>query len=126
MLSAAEKERFQQGRKVYEGTCSTCHLSSGQGQQGVANTLIGSQFVIGQEKDLVRVVLDGKEGETGIMPPMREKLSNEEIAAVATYIRNAWDNSESAISPGLVEEVRAATAGRGEPWTDEELIIMQH
>ncbi len=126
VLSAAEKERFQQGRKVYEGTCSTCHLSSGQGQQGVANTLIGSQFVIGQEKDLVRVVLDGKEGETGIMPPMREKLSDEEIAAVATYIRNAWDNSASAISPGLVEEVRAATAGRGEPWTDEELIIMQH
>lgn len=126
LLSAESKARFEAGRQVYQRVCATCHLPSGKGQEGVARSLVGSEWALGQEKDLARILLDGKEGEIGLMPPQRSLLSNEEIAAVLTYIRNAWGNEGSPVSPSTVEDVRQATASRKKPWTEEELRIIEH
>jgi mono/diheme cytochrome c family protein/glucose/arabinose dehydrogenase len=126
LLTAEEKQRFARGEQVYKQVCSTCHQPDGRGQEGVAPTLVGSRWALGQEKDAARIVLDGKEGETGLMPPHENKLSDKEIAAVLTYIRNAWGNEASPISPSLAEEVRNATAPRDRPWTEEELRVILH
>lgn len=126
LLTAEAKRRFEEGKQYYQQVCATCHQSSGEGSEGVAASLVGSAWVLSQRKDLIRIVLDGKEGKTGLMPPHRNKLSDEEIAAILTYVRNAWDNKDTPVSPSLVEEVRNATATRGRPWTDEELRVMLH
>lgn len=42
----------------------------------------------------------------GAMPPFGDKLSNEEIAAVAQHIRNSWGNDFGAVTPQEVEETR--------------------
>jgi mono/diheme cytochrome c family protein len=48
-------------------------------------------------------------------------LSDDQIAAVLTYVRHEWGQTGSAVDPALVSEVRAATAGRTRPWTNDEL-----
>ena len=56
-----------------------------------------------------------------LMPPIGAALSNDQLAAVLTYVRRSWGNSASALDAAAVEEVRGATSGRKKPWTEEEL-----
>jgi mono/diheme cytochrome c family protein len=55
-----------------------------------------------------------------VMPaaPLR---TDEEIAAVLTYVRGAWGNAGAPIDTALVSEVREATKGRNKPFTSKEL-----
>ena len=70
----------------------------------------------------IRVLIGGKEGSIGLMPPLGGALSDEQIAAVLTYVRREWGNTGTPVDPATVAEVRKATAGRSRPWTDQELI----
>ena len=54
------------------------------------------------------------------MPPAPIK-DDEDIAAVMTYVRQAWGNDSPPVGPDLVREVREATSGRGRPLTPEDL-----
>ena len=54
------------------------------------------------------------------MPPLRS-LDDEAIAGVLTYIRQSWGHNAPPVSTSTVTDVRRETAGREEPWTDEEL-----
>ncbi len=67
------------------------------------------------------MLLNGKEGATGLMPPIGSALNDEQIASVLTYIRRAWNQGGSAVDPALVHEARGRTASRTRPWTDDEL-----
>jgi mono/diheme cytochrome c family protein len=84
----------------------------------VAPSLVGSPSVLGSAGLAARIVLNGKEGQM-MMPPVA--LSDEQTAAVLTYVRRAWGNGASPVSPELVREARGASTGRTRPWTDEEL-----
>jgi mono/diheme cytochrome c family protein len=48
-------------------------------------------------------------------------MTDDQIANVLTYVRRAWGNSATPITPTDVREVRGATAGRNKPWTEAEL-----
>jgi mono/diheme cytochrome c family protein len=87
---------------------------------GVAKSLVGSPWVLGASGRLIRVVQHGKEGES-LMPPVGATLSDEQLAAVLSYVRRSWGNEASAIAPVEVREVRGATMGRRRPWTEAEL-----
>lgn len=126
LLTDEAKQRYKNGEQQYLRVCATCHKADGTGQANLGAPLVGSKWVLGQRKDLTRIVLDGKEGELGTMPSHRKQLSDEEIAAILTYIRNAWENEASPVAPAMVEEVRDATTTRETPWTDRELEIIEH
>ena len=119
-LTAEEQARYAAGEKQYLATCSACHQARGTGLAGVAKPLVGSQWVLGPPVRLIRIVLHGKEGEM-LMPPIGGSMTNDQIANVLTYVRRAWGNSASPITPIGVREVRGATAGRNKPWTEAEL-----
>jgi mono/diheme cytochrome c family protein len=87
---------------------------------GLAPQLLYSRYVLGADRALIRIVLNGKENEGRAMPPLRS-LDDEAIAGVLTYIRQSWGHNAPPVSPATVAEVRSETAGREEPWTDEEL-----
>jgi len=55
------------------------------------------------------------------MPAMGAALSDDDLAAVLTYMRSAWGNQAEAITPDQVAAVRAALAGRMQPYTAAEL-----
>lgn len=109
-----------QGKELFEEVCGVCHGRNGMGMDEVAPKLVGSPWVTGSQQRLIRIVLDGKEGDQ-LMPPVQD-LSDEEIAAVLTFVRRAWGNDASPVSADQVDMVREITSGRDTPWTEEELL----
>jgi mono/diheme cytochrome c family protein/glucose/arabinose dehydrogenase len=120
-LTAGEQQRFAAGREVYQSLCAACHQPDGRGRDNVAPSLIGSDFALATAGVPARIVLNGKEGTTGLMPPLGTVLSDDQIAAVLTYIRREWGHAASAVDVSTVKEVRTLTAGRARPWTPDEL-----
>ena len=125
-LTAEEEKRFAAGREVYQTLCAACHQPDGRGQEKLAPSLIGAELALGRPDLAVRIVLNGKEGSTGLMPPIGAALSDDQIAAALTYIRREWGHTASAVTTSTVKEVRALSAGRTRPWTADELLKVQN
>ena len=127
-LTEAEKALFEKGRVVYNTICFACHQPSGLGLPGLAPTLVGSDWVTGPSDRLVRIVLQGLTGPIEVngtkwqleMPAVTH-LSDEDIAAVLTYVRREWENDGSPLTPTDVTAMRAKIAGRTTAWTATEL-----
>ena len=78
-------------------------------------------FAVARPEIPARILLNGKEGSIGLMPPIGSALSDDQIAAVLTYVRREWGNDASPVDAAVVKDVRAQTASRTRPWTDAEL-----
>lgn len=78
------------GGKLYITHCSTCHQANGQGLPGAFPALAGSPIATGPLEGHLDIVLNGKAGTA--MLAYGPQLSNEELAAIITYERNAWGN----------------------------------
>lgn len=120
-LTAEEQQWFDAGEQVYKNLCQACHQADGRGMERLGANLVGSPLAIGSAEITARIVLNGKEGKIGLMPPLGGGLSDDQIAGALTYIRRQWGNTAPAVSPTLVRTVRSQTADRTRPWTDEEL-----
>jgi cytochrome c oxidase subunit 2 len=79
----------ERGAKVYASNCAACHQASGKGVAGAFPALEGSKLVLGKQEDQIAILLNGKPGTA--MAAFKQ-LSDVELAAVATYTRNAWGN----------------------------------
>ena len=129
--SPAEKQ-FDRGAAIYRIRCSGCHQSKGEGSpsQG-APPLDGSEWVTQKGPGvLVRIVNNGLSGpievkgkpwSQGVMEPVGANLTEDEVADLLTYIRNAWSNSATPVDSAEVTEVREAIGDRGAKWTAQEL-----
>ncbi len=118
------------GEKVYKNMCASCHLPNGSGQPGTIPPLAGSEWVVGSSERLASIVSYGLTGPVtvkgqvynGLMaahaPP---KLTPKDLAAVLTYIRQAWDNGASEISVEQMTAYLARTKGRLAFFTEAEL-----
>jgi putative membrane-bound dehydrogenase-like protein len=126
---APTRAQLQDGRKVYSTTCAACHQASAQGLPEKYPPLAGSEWVTGDERRLLRIVLQGLTGDidvggetyNGAMPGWGAILKDADVAAVATYLRNSFGNRASAIAPTTVAGVRHDFATRKQPWTRDEL-----
>jgi mono/diheme cytochrome c family protein/glucose/arabinose dehydrogenase len=123
-LTPEEQQRFNAGREVYKNVCQACHQPDGRGQGPLAPALVGSDWALARPDITTRILLNGKEGTIGLMPPIGQAFSDDQIAAVLTYIRREWGQTGSPIDPATVKEVRALTAGRTRPWTNQELTAL--
>ena len=121
-LTPDEQVRFTAGAELYKNLCLGCHQADGKGREKMAPTLVGSRFVISQDaNNAARILLGGKEGTIGLMPPLKAALSDDQIAAVLTYIRREWGHMAPAVTSEAVAEIRGLTKTRTRPWTDAEL-----
>lgn len=115
------------GEQLYGQVCQTCHQANGQGVPGVFPTLHNAPLVINEKEKLIGIILHGIEGElvrengtyNAMMPPWENRLSDKELAAVATYVRQNFDNDASEVMAEDVIPVRES--GRDTYWTEEEL-----
>jgi mono/diheme cytochrome c family protein/glucose/arabinose dehydrogenase len=121
-LTTDEQRRFDAGREVYENVCQTCHQPDGRGQDKLAANLLGSLLALGPAGIPARIVLGGKDGPIGLMPPVGQTLTDEQIADVLTYIRREWGQTGTPVDVSTVAAARASTAGRARPWTNAELL----
>lgn len=123
-LSREEQARYDAGSEIYKNICQACHQPDGRGQDGLAPSLVGSELALAPAEITARILLNGKEGGIGLMPPVGAILTDEKIASVLTYVRREWGQDGSAVDPASVKTVRTLTAGRARPWKNEELLEM--
>ena len=113
---SAQDPVMQQGQAIYNNQCAACHTVAGEGIVGLFPRLNGAPLVQqSQATSLIRVVLEGSravatEGApTGpAMPSFAWRLSDADVAAVVTYIRNSWGNAAPPVSAGEVTNIRQA------------------
>ena len=117
-VDAALQEVLRLGEQRYIAKCSYCHLASGQGMK---KSLVNSKWVLGTDRALIRILLQGKQGEADAMPAFGSELNDAEIAELLTYLRRQWGNQAPPIESATVHETRLATSDRSKPWTEGEL-----
>jgi mono/diheme cytochrome c family protein len=102
------------GQKLYRGACIACHEVDGSGAPRIYPPLPGNANLQSADpSSTLRIILDGAETvttprapNTGSMPAYAEKMSDQEIADVATDIRNSWGNAAPAVTAEQVAAVR--------------------
>ena len=123
-LTPEEQRRFEAGRELYRNVCQACHQPDGRGQEKMAPSLIGSSLLQATPDIPVRILMNGKEGPIGLMPPIGATITDEQIASVLTYVRREWGQAGSPVDPVAVSAVRTSTAARTRPWTNDELLAL--
>jgi mono/diheme cytochrome c family protein len=119
------------GAKMYAQNCSICHQPGGTGIPGQFPPLAGSDWVLEEGPNrIIKLILNGIQGPITVsgqqfnnsMVPWRDTLTDEQIAAVATYIRSTWGNKAPPVKPEDVKAQRDATAARSTAWSAAELL----
>jgi mono/diheme cytochrome c family protein len=105
---------IQAGQAIYIDNCSACHRSNGEGLPGMFPPLKGDATVQDREPTtVIRLILDGAHAAVTdarptplSMPAFDWKLTNDQIAAVTSYVRNSWGNSAPTVSASEVQSLR--------------------
>ncbi|HMB64122.1 MAG TPA: c-type cytochrome [Eudoraea sp.] len=128
-----DRSVYTAGRQKFLNLCANCHGTRGEGMARFAPPLQASEWVTGEDYKLAMILLHGMEGPVtvdgrrydipDILPsmPSFSTLQNEDIAAIATYIRNSWGHRQSGISAGTISRIRYRTQGKVTPWKATEL-----
>jgi nitrite reductase (NO-forming) len=128
------KVSADRGKAVYMQTCMACHQLTGMGVPGAFPPLAKTEYVNGDNRRLVAIVLkgisgamtvDGKVYATGMpQPELTFPILKEDknIADVLNYVRTNFGNeAKDAITVDFVAEVRKEFAARTTQWTEAEL-----
>jgi alcohol dehydrogenase (quinone), cytochrome c subunit len=102
------------GAELYVDNCATCHRTDGHGYQRVFPEIAGNSTVLSDDAtSLVRLVLAGSRSPatTGApsrlgMPGFAARLSDAEVALLATFVRQSWGNNASAVREDSVKAIR--------------------
>lgn len=130
----AKADPMKVGAAAYASACVACHLPTGLGQPGTIPPLAGSEWVLGSEERVVRIVLYGLNGPIHVkdadynssMPTFGKvagsgyNWNDDKIAAVLTYVRASFGNSAPPITPEQVAAIHAKE-GDHKPMTADEL-----
>jgi mono/diheme cytochrome c family protein/glucose/arabinose dehydrogenase len=129
-LTAAEQESLTRGKEMYTLVCGACHQPHGNGQEGLAPPLRDSEWALGSEQRLIRMVLHGVRDAITVkgqkwelnMPAFGEALDDQQIADALTFLRREWGHTADPVAEATVKAVRAATSAREDSWTEAELL----
>ncbi len=99
-------ELMAEGKEQYGKYCSVCHQLNGTGMPPLFPALKGSSVAVGGSVARhIELVLKGVPGTA--MQPFADQLTDEELAAIVTYERNAWENNTGdVVQPADVAAVR--------------------
>jgi cytochrome c6 len=109
LAAAAAQEKptlFLEGQQIFNSICADCHRSNGEGLPDTFPALKGDPFVMGDPTPVIRTVLEGRKGKLGRMPTWKHKFTDQQIAAVITFIRNNWGNEAEAVTAAMVAKER--------------------
>jgi mono/diheme cytochrome c family protein len=121
-----------QGKKVYEAVCGICHGVDGMGKPGQAPPLSGSEWVLAKGINrLAHIPLAGVSGTLMVegkewnlnMAAMGAALPDADLAAVLTYMRNAWGNKAGEVTADDIKKIRSEMKG-GQPMSGEQMMKM--
>jgi mono/diheme cytochrome c family protein len=114
-LQTGKPANYEAGKKVYSQTCLACHMADGSGVPGLNPPLGKTEWVTGDKKRLINVILNGLNdpievnGEEYANPmPAQPNLTDQQIADVLTYVRNSFGNKATPVTAAEVKAQRAA------------------
>ena len=114
-VSVVAQSIADRGKEVYDQNCLACHQIDGGGVPMLTPSLVNAEWVQGDKVRLINVVLKGLQGVEvngemfdNPMPPQAH-LSDEDIAAVLTYVRANFNNKAGPIKKEEVAAARKAT-----------------
>jgi mono/diheme cytochrome c family protein len=120
----------EKGKSVYSTICQACHQAGGVGLPGTFPPLAKSEYVNGSEKRMISIILKGLQGPitvegkqfTNVMPPQGAVLTDEKIAAVASYVRSSFGNNAPEISVAKVAAARKELESKTDSFTEAQLL----
>ena len=127
---------FPRGAAVFASVCQPCHGEDGNGIRSVAPPLNKSEWVIGDKRKLIAVVLFGLTGPVRVNEHLYQRpeingdmpgvgydpnLSNEDISQLLSFIRRSWQNDADGITTAEVSVLREKLGSRRQAFTVKEL-----
>jgi mono/diheme cytochrome c family protein len=118
------------GKALFSANCITCHQANGEGLPGQYPPLAGSEIVLGPAVNhTIAIVLKGLQGPVTVkgqafnnaMQPWEGQYTDQQLAAILTYIRSDWGNNGPPVTAEMVKQVRDDIKDRKEQWTWAEL-----
>lgn len=113
--AAAAEPTANWGATLFQVNCAACHEASGQGIANVFPPLAGSDFLMADKERSIRIVIEGLSGPIKVngvdynnVMPAPPGMTDDQIAAVLTYIRNSWGNKGEAVTTAEVTKIRAS------------------
>lgn len=98
MVAAAQNpELMRAGEAAFKANCAMCH-----GEQGRGNPALAENRKLQDADFVIRQVLRGSR----YMPAFGDRLSDREVAAIITYIRNSWGNNYGTVTEEMVKTRR--------------------
>lgn len=115
LLTAASSD-MPVGPRLYLDNCAGCHFVTGKGAPEIFPELQGNALVLGKDPSpLVSVILNGTSVPSTSRRPMHlvmqgysDRLSDEEVATLASFVRSGWGNKAGEVTPDQVSKVRSA------------------
>ncbi|WAC72710.1 cytochrome c [Roseateles sp. SL47] len=112
------------GGALFTSLCAACHQATGMGLPGVFPPLAASEWVNGNATTVSSIVLYGVSGPltvagkdfNGAMPAFKDQLTDDQLAALLTYVRTQWGNASPAVSAAEVEQAREQHKDRTGPF----------
>jgi mono/diheme cytochrome c family protein len=113
-VSPPSPEQMAAGEKLYNGACIACHEEDGSSAPRIYPPLPGNANLQSADAlSTLRIILDGAETMTtprapnkGSMPAYAAKMTDQQIADVTNYIRNAWGNAAPLVTADQVAKAR--------------------
>ena len=133
-LKGPAVRQYTLGQEVYhrDAHCFACHLPNGKGLEGAVPPLENSPWVTGTPERLIKLSLYGLMGPIEVngqkfdgqvpMTPFGGLLSDNELAAVLTFVRNSFGNQAKPITAAAVKKVREANPNRLMLYNTDELL----
>mgnify|MGYP001795849484 CR=1 FL=1 len=128
------KASAERGKAIFMQTCMACHQPTGLGIPGAFPPMDGSEYIVGDTRRLVALVIKGSMGPITVkgvnfnniliavdtqFPILKE---NAKLADVLNYVRTAWSNkAAAAVTPDFVQKIRDEFKDRTTPWNAADL-----
>ena len=114
---------YVMGKRIFVNICAKCHQPDGLGLPGQYPPLVGSEWALAPgPARMIRIVLNGLQGPITVkgmefnntMAPLRDTLTDQQIAAAITFVRTQkdWGHGASPVTPEEVADIRNKTKGR--------------
>ena len=105
-------EKMERGKQVYTQSCMACHQANGSGIPNAFPPLASSDYLNADVHRSIEVVKFGLTGEIEVngniynsaMPP--QNISDEDVAAVLTYVYNNWGNNKTEVTQEMVKKAK--------------------
>ena len=119
--TSAPNASIQNGKKVYETYCISCHMENGKGVEGAFPALVKTGNLSDKNR-LVKIILQGMRGPLKINGISFDgemagiEMTDKEVADVINYIRNTWGNKAPLVQVSEIPAAKIAVVKGYQPY----------